>query len=120
MNLNHTKSKGYNGNNNLSNGVDIGDGINISNGVNNEIPWIDGLPPTNPNQTKSESCSNYCDLCNIMGKEISFTEEIQPNHSNLNRFRSKCHSDNIVDSNHHVRNRLGDKEFWLENFEGSE
>ena len=53
-NLNHTKSKSYNENDNISNGVDI------DNRANNKILWADGLFPinvslfTNSNYTKIE------------------------------------------------------------------
>lgn len=56
---------------------------------------------------KSESCS---DICNAVDEEIPFIEEIKPYYSNLNRNKSECHSDNIVDSNYNIKIRLGNKE----------
>lgn len=55
-----------------------------------------------------------------MGKEIPFTEEIQPNYLNPSRSKSKFHNDNVVDSNRNIENKLGDKKLWLNDFEGSE
>lgn len=93
-NPNCTKSESYSGNSNISNGVDISnevninDGINISdevdigdrvdigNEVNDEIPWADGLPPTDPNRIESKSRSDYCKMCNVVVKEIPLIEEI--------------------------------------------
>lgn len=44
---NHTKSKCYNKNHNLSNKVDIGDEVNIGDELDDEISSIDRLPFTN-------------------------------------------------------------------------
>lgn len=41
--FNHTKSKSYSRNNNVSNRLNIGDSID------NEVPWVDGLPFINLN-----------------------------------------------------------------------
>lgn len=123
MDPNCTKNERDSRNDDLNNGMDIGNRVDmdnkvdISDGVDNKILKTDGLPPTNLYRTESESCSNMRDM---VGKEIFFTEEIQPKHSNSNRFRSKCHSDNTLDSNRNIGNGLGNKELWLDNFEGSE
>lgn len=88
-NPNRTKSKCYNGNGNISNRVDINNGVNIGNrvdignamdidngmnignrvdignrvnidnGIDNEIPWANRLSPTNLNWTKNKICSNH-------------------------------------------------------------
>lgn len=50
-------------------------------------------------------------MCNIIDKGISFMEEIQPNHPNSNRSKSKYHSNNTINSNYNVGNELGYKEF---------
>lgn len=60
----------------IDNRVDIGDGVDIGNGEDNDIPWADRLPYTNPNRTKSGICSNNYDMCDVMDEEISFMEEI--------------------------------------------
>lgn len=126
MDPNCTKNERDSRNDDLNNGMDIGNRVDmdnkvdISDGVDNKILKTDGLPPTNLYRTESESCSDHCNMRDMVGKEISFTEEIQPKHSNSNRFRSKCHSDNTLDSNRNIGNGLGNKELWLDNFEGSE
>lgn len=56
----------------------------------------------------------------IIGKEILFTKDIQLNHSNSSRSRSKYYSDNVIDSNYNVGNELDNKELWLDNFESLE
>lgn len=110
-NLNLIKNKSYNENDNICKRVDIDSKVDRSNGVNNEVFWIDKLSPTNPNQTESESRSDYYNICNIVDEEILFTEEIQPNHSNLNCFKNKCYSDNTVNSNHKIGNKFGNTKF---------
>lgn len=76
IDLNRTKSQSYSENIGVSNEVDIGNGMDISNEINNKIPWIDRLPPTNPNKTESESCNNHCNIYNTMSKEIPLMKEI--------------------------------------------
>lgn len=128
MNLNCTKSKSNSKNGNLS------DGLNINNRVDDEVLWANKLLHINSNQTKSENCSDYInmynminkeissinpnytenescsDMCNAIGKEISFMEEIKPNCSNLYRSKSECHSNNAINTNHNVRKGFDNKE----------
>lgn len=106
-NLNFNKSKSYSENNNIINKVNIDNKVDISNKIDDKILWVDGLPPTDLNKTKIESCSNYCNMCNLVDKKISFIEEIQPNPSNPYCFRSECHSNNTIDSNRNIMNMLG-------------
>lgn len=118
--LNRTKYKCYNENDDLSNKIKIGDRVDIGNRVDDEVPWADELHPTNSNLTKNKSCSNYYDIHDVMDKEILFTREIQTNHSNPNVSGSKYLTHNAVNNNRNIRNRLGNKELWLNNFEGPE
>lgn len=46
---NYTKRKSYSENDNISNEVDIDDSVNIGDGIDNKIFWVDRLPFTNPN-----------------------------------------------------------------------
>lgn len=55
-----------------------------------------------------------------MGKEISFTEKIQPKYFNPNWSRSKYNSDNAVNSNCNTRNKLSNKELYCNDYEGLE
>lgn len=64
--LNHIESKSFSRNSNLNDRVDINDKMD------NEVLLIDRLPHINPNQTKNKSCSDYYNMCNIMGEEIPF------------------------------------------------
>lgn len=107
-NPNRIKKESYNENKYINNGVDIG------HEVNHEVPWADELPPTNSSHTKSESHYDYCNMSNKMGDMISFTKEIQPNHSNLNYTKNKYHGDIIIDNNYNIRNKIGNKKLWLE------
>lgn len=95
---------------NIGNGMDISNGVDIDDMMDNDVSWIDRLPFTDLNWIKSERRSDHYNMHNIVKNEISFIEEIQPNHFNLNYSKSKSHSDNIVDSNYNVGNRLGNKE----------
>lgn len=73
---------------------------NIYNAISKKIYF------TNLNFIESESYCNYCNMYNVVSKEIFFTEEIQLNYFISNHFRSKYYSDNIIDSNYNIENRL--------------
>lgn len=45
----------------------------------------------------------------MLDKEIFFIKEIQPSNSKLNRFRNKYHSDNTINSNRNIKNKLINK-----------
>lgn len=92
----------------------------MSNGVNNEISWIDKLLRTNLNYTGNKSSSNHCNISNTMSKKIAVTEDRQFNYSNPTRSKSKYYINNSVDNNRNVSNGLGNKDLYLENFENSE
>lgn len=64
---------------------------------------------TNLNQTESESCSDLYNMCNIVGKEIPFMKKIQPNHCNLNYFKSEFYNNNIINNKHNIRNEFSNK-----------
>lgn len=69
-NPNYTKSKRH------------GENGNISNKVDDEVPWADGLSSTNPSRIKCESCCNHCNISNRIGNGISLTKEIQLHYCN--------------------------------------
>lgn len=92
---------------------------NMSNKIDDKILCVDRLPSNKSNRIEREGCSDYCDICNMVSKEISITEDSQPNHSNPTRSRSEYYCDNTVDNNRNIGNGLGDKDLWLDNFEGS-
>lgn len=54
----------------------ISERVNISDGKNNELPWIDRLPFIDLNWTEIKSYSDYCNIHNMMYEEIYFMEEI--------------------------------------------
>ena len=89
-----------------NNHYNISDKIDIDNGVDNKVVWADGLLSTNTNRTKNDICNNHCNMSYIVDKKIPFIEEIQSNHSKPYCFRSKCHSNNVVDNNRNIGNRL--------------
>lgn len=102
----------YNKNVNISNGLDIG------NKVDDEISQADGLPLTNSNHIKYKSCYYYCNISNGIGNDISFIEEISPNYLNPKHTKSKCYSDNAVENNRIIENRVDNEKLWLNNLEG--
>lgn len=59
-------------------------------------------------------------MCDMVGEQIPFTEEIQSNYFKPNRSKSKYHDDNAINSNRNIGNVLGNKKFSLNDFEGSE
>lgn len=75
INLNCTKSESHSKNSNISNGV------NISNKIDDEVIWIDGLPFTNIglrtdfNHTKNESCNVYYNISNRVNNEVSWADQ---------------------------------------------
>lgn len=103
-NSNYIKSKTYNNNGNISNG------INLDNKINNKVFWIDRLLFINSNYIKIKDLSNYCNISNTIDKKILFTENIQLNSSNLNYFRSKCYNNNIINNNRNVKKRFCNNE----------
>lgn len=74
---------------------------------------------TNPNQIENKSYNTHCNIRNMVSKKTPFIREIQLNHSNLNRFKSNCYSDNVVSSNCNIKNGLDNIELWSNNFEDS-
>lgn len=117
IDLNCTKNKSYGRNGNVSNKVDINNREEIGNRVDNEVFSADELPSIDLNRTESESYSDYCDIYNVVDKEIPFMEDIQPNYSNLSYFKNKCHSNYIINTNYNLKNRLGNKKLCLDDFE---
>lgn len=54
----------------------------------------------------------------MVGKEIPFKKEIQLNHFKPNYSKKQEYSNNAIDSNQNIKNRLGNKKLLLNNFEG--
>lgn len=65
--------------------------MNISNKVDKGVFWVDRMFYTNPSQTESESCSDHCNIRNMVNEEIPST--------NLNQIESESCNDicNLVD-----------------------
>ena len=82
----------------------------MSNGMNNEISWIDKLLRTNLNHTGNKSSSNHCNMSNAISKKIAVTKDRQFNYFNPTHFKSKYYINNSVDNNRNVSNGLGNKD----------
>lgn len=73
IDFNYIKSSNYSENNNLSNKID------------NKIPWLDELLYINIYQTENETCSDHCNMRNVVGEKIPST--------NSNHTKNKSYND---------------------------
>lgn len=77
---------------------------NMPDKIDNVVPGADW------DYIKCESCSDYCNMIDVVSKMIFVMENKQFNHSNPIRFRSKNYSDKIVENNCNVGNEVGNKD----------
>lgn len=52
--------------------------------------------------------------------KVLFMEKIQPNYSNPNCIKSKCHSNYSTNNNYNIGNRIDNEKPWLNNLQGFE